>query len=262
MGNPFGLVNLFDMLQIDGPKFYAASMLMGMLHEEFYSKKQSDNLTDADGQEAIDTLKKLEGVLAELGANFTGMAAGFLIERISDTDGLSYNSYRTYSLGIIQRFADELGDIYLFAVDGNRKDLFSQLSPLFGDTVSNVFAGMSEDISEAGKCLALKRPTACVFHLMRVMELGVQRLGAKMDTEINIKTETWYQIIIHVQKKISDIADKDKKARYAVVAGHLNMVRIAWRNGVMHPKATYTDEQAFEVYQAVRAFIRDLAELV
>ena len=101
-----------------------------------------------------------------------------------------------------------------------------------------------------------------MFHLMRVMESGVQHLGAKMNLKIDINTETWYQIVQHVEKNISGIADQNKKTRYAGAAAHLNMVRIAWRNEVMHPKATYTDEQAFEVYQAVRAFIRDLAELV
>src|SRR5271169_6002061 len=31
-----------------------------------------------------------------------------------------------------------------------------------------------------GKCLALGRPTAAVFHLMPVMEIGVQRFGADL----------------------------------------------------------------------------------
>ena len=49
---------------------------------------------------------------------------------------------------------------------------------------------MSEDIAEAGKCLGVGRPTASVFHLMRVMEIGVPRfgdvLGVKLADEKNL----------------------------------------------------------------------------
>jgi hypothetical protein len=43
---------------------------------------------------------------------------------------------------------------------------------------------MAEDISEAAQCLALNRPTACVFHLMRVMETGVQILGNRLGIQL------------------------------------------------------------------------------
>ena len=52
--------------------------------------------------------------------------------------------------------------------------------PLFGAAVEAKFPEMSEDISEAGKCLALNRATASVFHLMRIMEIAVQRFGDKI----------------------------------------------------------------------------------
>jgi len=40
----------------------------------------------------------------------------------------------------------------------------------FGKKVAQAFGGAVEGISEAAGCLALERPTACIFHLMRALE--------------------------------------------------------------------------------------------
>ena len=49
--------------------------------------------------------------------------------------------------------------------------------PLFGVTVHEKFKQKGRrEISEAGKCLALERYTACVFHLMRTLEVAIEAL--------------------------------------------------------------------------------------
>src|SRR5262249_6091339 len=48
---------------------------------------------------------------------------------------------------------------------------------LFGEEVATKFVPANQDIEEAGKCLALSRGTATVFHLMRVMEAGLKALA-------------------------------------------------------------------------------------
>jgi hypothetical protein len=47
-------------------------------------------------------------------------------------------------------------------------------------------------------------------------------------------------------------------------ACHVNLYQVkqAWRNSTMHPKETYTTEQAKEVTEAVHAFLRQLSTLV
>jgi hypothetical protein len=137
----------------------------------------------------------------------------------------------------------------------------------FGDRVALKFPKAIEDIDEAGKCLALQRSTACVFHLMRVMELGVQRLGVKLKVAINTEIESWAKIIDHIDKAIKVLPaatqkEKARKAKYAEASAHLNIVRLAWRNEVMHPKQTYDRQQAWEVYNATKTFMASLAELV
>lgn len=138
---------------------------------------------------------------------------------------------------------------------------------LFGPIVSSKFPESIQDVACAGSCLALGQPTACVFHLMRVMEDGVQALGKKLRLKIQVKVETWYQILEHVDKAIESMpnktpAQRKKKENHANISVLLSHVRIAWRNDVMHPKRTYTLDEAREVFDAVKSFMRHLANFV
>lgn len=167
---------------------------------------------------------------------------------------------------LVSRIIDELNTQYYFHLDQRDVSFYLTERP-FGDAVVSKFPKATEDISEAGKCLAMQRPTACVFHLMRVLELGVQTLGKKVKVKINVHTETWHQILLHVNKAVLALPSKTprqkaKKSRYAVASAHLESVRLAWRNEVMHPKQTYTREEARNVYNACSVFMAYLAELV
>jgi hypothetical protein len=142
------------------------------------------------------------------------------------------------------------------------KDLYQQSKPLFGPDVEAKFPQMSEDISESGKCLALGRPTAAVFHLMRVMEIGTQKLGDKLSVQF-ASEKNWQNILDEVNKAIKALDQRAAQTKaYAAVSSHLYNVKLAWRNEVMHPKQTYTHDEATRVYSSVDAFIRDLASIL
>jgi hypothetical protein len=164
------------------------------------------------------------------------------------------------------RVRDELQSEYFAHVARTDVGLFNQKEP-FGTAVSKKLPKASEDIECAGKCLALEQYTAAVFHLMRAMEVGVRRLGTRLKVSINVNTETWYQILQHVDGKIKKLpvdseANKNRKAKLAAASQYLDAVRIAVRNEVMHPKQTYRPEEAREVYAATRAFMGQLAKLL
>ena len=88
------------------------------------------------------------------------------------------NSYSPESAGILlkrcseelrERLADELAGRTFFYVS-DHEGLLSDPLP-FGEPVGEAFPSAQYDISEAGRCLVLKRSTACVLHLMRALEL-------------------------------------------------------------------------------------------
>jgi len=87
---------------------------------------------------------------------------------------------------------------------------------------------------------------------MRVMEAGVKLLGRKLKVNINVDTENWAAIISRINGKIDQLPkitriQQRKKAKYAEASTYLNSVRIAWRNEVMHPNESYTNEQAHKI---------------
>jgi hypothetical protein len=133
---------------------------------------------------------------------------------------------------------------------------------LFGPVVEGKFPRLSADISEAGKCLALGRYTACVFHLMRVMECAVQDLGIAVGVSLTHE-KNWQNILDEINKAIKAMDQKNPRTKqFAETTAHLYNVKLAWRNAVMHPKDTYTLDEAKKIFENVKTFIEDLTSLI
>jgi hypothetical protein len=168
---------------------------------------------------------------------------------------------------LINGMWDRLKTEYYFHVSLRDVDLYNT-SDLFGPIVARKMPATAEDIEEAGKCLALSRHTACVFHLMRVMELGVHVLAKKLKVRsVNPAVDSWDRIAGQVNVAINALPartarQKARKESLGAASAHLNSVRIAWRNPTMHPKKTYTYDQARDVFNASRAFMDHLAGLL
>ena len=95
------------------------------------------------------------------------------------------------------------------------------------------------------------------------MEHAVQRLGTKLHVTIDVEKETWQTILNHVNGAIKPMDHKKEKTKkLAEIASHLYNVKIAWRNEVMHPKETYTEEEAEILMAQVSVFIQGLARVV
>jgi hypothetical protein len=154
----------------------------------------------------------------------------------------------------------------LFLYVPSQEAAFYNQKEAFGPMVARKFGRSIGDIEGAGDCIALGMYTASVFHLMRVVERGVQRFGKKLG--IGLVTEkNWQKILDEINRPIKTLPEntpklKEKKARYAAIAAHLYNVKLAWRNPVMHPKATYLPKEAIDIYTHVRAFMGELADVV
>ncbi|HEY1682888.1 MAG TPA: hypothetical protein VGF98_14675 [Candidatus Tumulicola sp.] len=85
--------------------------------------------------------------------------------------------------------ANELKQHYFLYVSSSNASHF--VTPLNGwtDVVAR-FPTMIEDIEEAEKCNSLARSTAAVFHLMRMMEIGVQAFGNALGL-VGTPHKTW-----------------------------------------------------------------------
>ncbi len=165
-----------------------------------------------------------------------------------------------------RRIEEELSTVFLLHVSPS-KLVYYQDTTQFGTQVAAKFPKATNDIQEAGKCLALSRHTACVFHLMRVLEFGVQSLGKKLKVTIRVEDKDWGTISSHINGALKRLPNSTPRERakykaYATAAAYLDNVRIAWRNPTMHPKEAYTEVEAGRLFGFARQFMQHLADII
>jgi len=153
-----------------------------------------------------------------------------------------------------------------FTVSSRHAELLNSNSPLYGQEVFNKFGTAREDIEEAGKCLALDRATAAVFHLMRALESAAQAIANSIGatvTDAHGRGLPWGVIADNMKPKIDAMMrGSSEQVKWYRVQQDLVTVNRAWRVPTNHPKETYTTQQAQEVFDATGAFMRELAPLV
>jgi hypothetical protein len=158
------------------------------------------------------------------------------------------------------RLVDELEarKIFMVALERNAFVTGNQFAPSVGEKFPDAIA----DMDEAARCFAFERPTACIFHLMRVTEVGVNAIADLL--EIPDHNPTWEPIIRRIDAELkADYKDRKYKGNQDFLANsstHLHAVKVAWRNKTMHVEKINTMEHAKEIYDATCGFMRYLAE--
>jgi hypothetical protein len=130
------------------------------------------------------------------------------------------------------------------------------------DDVCEKFPDAVRDVEEAARCLALARHTAAVFHLMRVMELGLTAIASGMGVAYAPSWDSYLRQIDSLMRldwKDKSPEWKTEEPFYRDVAANLHAVRRAWRNPTMHIVNHYDGDEAEEIFLAVRAFMRHIA---
>ena len=214
--------------------------------------------------------ERLRGVLGKLEAECRVLrfkscfaTVGKLRIMLGQTD-MTLDRYAEAAGEFEGRLLDELRETSCFALEGRAEELY-RVPNQFGEKVSSRFPQAVVDIEEAAKCLALDRATACVFHLMRVLEIGLQELAT--DLGLAKVDKNWQTLLDNIRGKIKKLplttqVEKDYQSDRQEVVAHLQAVKDAWRNDVMHPRASYTEEQALDVWNHSKPLMAKLAEIV
>jgi HEPN domain-containing protein len=144
---------------------------------------------------------------------------------------------------------------------------YYRATALFGEKVASKFRKASFDLSEAGKSFACGRWTASVFHLMRAIEIGTRRFAKKLGVVIG-QRDTLGTILTNVDQAIGAMPHANPKERTRQIAfressANLRAVKEAWRNPSFHAIIeNYSKEDAEAIFQAVKVFMQQLAEIV
>ena len=135
----------------------------------------------------------------------------------------------------------------------------------FGEDVAASFPKAIPDLAEAAMCIVMSRPTASVFHLMRAMETSLvvagDRLGATVIDRNNKELE-WGKIISNIKAQIEKLPAGDMRDDWSAIIGVLYHVNKAWRNNTMHPRDTHTEEEAAQIFEAVKKFMKSLSTFI
>ena len=271
---PFGdgsrVVSLWDMLRFYANTFVEVlntlSQLEGVLGLAVLNK--TVEIPDSVLVYVGSQVKNLHEQLQKLGLPVSAEKAneldfGLTTPVLGVSPSTRYKMVKQNSEELRRRIADELkGKVFFYISD--HVGLLSDSMP-FGEQVDEAFPSARYDISEAGRCLALRRSTACVLHLMRALEVALASLAAALGQSMT--ASTWNKILRVLE---TEIRSRDKKALgekwsaedeqfFAEAATHFTLIKNAWRNNAMHGRDKYTEEQAEEIYDCVRSFMNHLS---
>jgi hypothetical protein len=171
--------------------------------------------------------------------------------------------FHSHCANLRSRLEDDLANLHVYSLLPDEAAKFSDSAP-FGEEVIAAFPSASFDVEEATKCLALGRDTACVLHLMRVMEAGLKAIGDRLGVDTTHKPgwegvirKSHSQMALPNDRKDASWIKDEAFLSDAIVM--LTAVKTAWRNPTMHAEKTYTKEQATRIWDAVRGFMQQLA---
>jgi len=228
------------------------------------------DLDQRSRDKALASLETVETEFRKIGLRITADMASDLIEELKRSSRRSVEWLHTQIDTVERVAARELsGQLFLYIPPERAKFWPRQKQPnVFGDAVATKFPSASYDIISSGECLAASMSTAAVFHLMRVMEIGLTALGGVFG--VSLAHTNWGPAISEIERKIrnmhtdpawKELADcKEQQRFYADAATHFAIIKDAWRNHTMHARGKYVQVESERIFESVRAFMQKLAE--
>lgn len=261
---PYKLWSLLDMLRFYADAFCRA---MGILPQVWPRLNSGISPTDdgvaAFGQSIREIGEQCERL--ELPVSLSQVRA--IQTRVGEVQSgrpVQYTELGRMTGDLYGRVIDELGSRYFLVVPAGKVGSYD--TPLRDWAVPiDAFPSIRNDIEEALKCYALNRSTACVFHLMRALEVPLKTLSSELGIVKHSPTWEAYLSVMAtaITTKFPDKtrAHQEKRSYFTALEGQLRAIKTAWRNPTMHEIAkVYTDEMANELIVLVRGFAREAAK--
>lgn len=278
---PYEPVSWWDVLQFSGSQFFWAGAALRQIKTDCLMGSipvAGDQPIFAVGRligeyertQALKNLANVEEQFRSIGLQITADMTNGIAEKLKASESQTLE-WLMDQITVIEDLANkEFKKSLFFYIPSERfKFLSFKSNPhVFGDKVADAFPSVTYEISEAGLCLALARPTAGVFHLMRVLEAGLSALGKVFG--VSLVHTNWAPAIEQIESKIrimhkepawKDLPDcKERQEFFAQAATHFAILKDAIRNSTMHVRSTFTEEQAEQVFDSTKAFMQKLAE--
>ena len=257
-----GRWSLLDMLRVSAKPFLFAFGQLAAMDPKLQSLLAEGPERRVELPEGfLETMSTFRVNCENLGASVSGLVAEDIIAEINAGDG---HIVIGRLVDLIRHLRDDLqrevGRNTIFVMLPEDARLFDDAISLFGDDALTAFPSTAGDIDEAGKCLALGRAPAAVFHLMRVVETAVRALGVTMG--ISAPNADWGAVIRALDEELKAPKNQQKLPDHKFLAGassQMHAVKLAWRNQVMHVDTTFSLDNARDIFNATKALMQHLA---
>lgn len=254
------LWNRFEMKDLFLPNLLMLAKELGRLAEEYANSKPGELLEDQVRENNVRILQSYAKDFADLELPMCRLQAERLAEQMDgDANGIGKGFADLYS-----RMEDECGLRKFLILSSKQADLIFPSSPAFGTEVSQKLPKTAFEVDEASKCLGVGLDTAAVFHLMRVVEIGIEavRKSLAIPDPIRAAERNWGVMIKKINEAVSDkkqLMSQPDTQFFIEIQASLDAVRNAWRNATMHVESKYTADEAEHIFIAVKGFMRKVA---
>lgn len=217
-------------------------------------------------EEAVDSLKK---ILEPCGLDASLDKVMRVKLRLKIAQSSDVEMLRADLRTLIETLSDELTRRLFMFIPADKARFYDSPRRRFPKTWRS-FESARNDITEACKCYAAGRNTACVSHCMGILQKGLQALATARDIRVSfpfpIVLAEWQNIIDQIESKIRALGQlpkgkaKDVKLKfYSAAAVQFRYFKDAWRNHVAHFREQYDEHQALSILTHVRDFMEHLS---
>lgn len=272
-GRPFRVVRPRDLMETFDPQsLIALSRLLELIGRPIGAP---DDFMDHEpfGDERAPEL--IEGVVDPMMKNCTSYGFSSCVstlERLRESlakPGVLYGEVRKHVVQLQERLDDDFKNVYCLLFHGMEAKILTTNEPPFGDTVADRFPSTNYDAQEAIYCLVGLRNTACVFHLMRVMEVALEAIGKVAGVQILRREDrSWGNMLTEIDKKLAankKSVDQDwikRRGLLEMAYPAIEAAKRAWRDPTMHVEKKYTQEEAKRIFLYVSPFMLDLSNRI
>lgn len=280
---PNCITSLWDiMIEIDGHRFLEVRDMFASFNQNMMSLTAQGALAivPISHQELMDAIEWFDQHARSLGLPLTIKSVANLkvaVTRFERVDypgfiirGEAFHVMKRYLDEVIRRSRDEYSTRTMLAVPYAASRFFEDGESHFGADVTAKFPASIYEMDEACKSFALRRHTAAVFHLMRLLENAIASLPMSLSIPDPIKPaqRNWGAILNSFRTELDARAAAKSWAKaadrefYEEIYLLLSGVKDAWRNATMHVENKYNEDEAEHVLTAVRLLMRKIARRV
>jgi len=265
---PYGYMSLAEMINCN--VYGLASLTSGLMNEVIrinlhIQESGEHNLQVAD--QDMDRIWSMADLCRTVCKEFEWDQVMLRIERLEArlNSGLTYTDLYAEVRVIKEMVEDNLKGQFIYRYSNERSAKIRSWQ-IDWATVLKAFPSAEKDIKSAIDLWALSHPTASVFHVMRIIEIGIGCLAKDVGRTFDV--QNWQNIINEIDSEIKKLGKtlqkgKSKNERLQFLSeatSELTFLKDGWRNYVSHNKVKYFDEDAYSALEHGHRFMKKLAE--